>query len=437
MRATAPTFVLILALSLNVGAIAQPVSEDSPAGSGFVVLDLRIGDRFHFEGEFPVTFLVGAPREITDLIGDSHRSYPIGASIPSSPSTFTDHVSLATHLTERRDTTCAVIREDGCEDISRLHWSYHGIPALLGATALQGRTFNFGDEWVVAPMCPACTRPISIRIMEPAENSPEGTEFRVRIPPFLPWAPSWHNPSGILHMSIDVPVPLRADLGEHTYTLASADRGTTRIPADAPAAGRAVSSSLPFHAVEGRRPHEGDPFPGHPTWHEARASAKEISEPEDHQLLVSRYEYGSTQTKLRAMEAPLFETHEASWSSRYVSDGVETMSTFTRTQLRAGVVAGPYQWSEEQSYVWTNWSPNPGNETTGIWDSVRFVLDTEVLKGFRGFDVLTYADRWDLVVFHERENPPPGSYAAPNIVLNMETGVLISAMVETARLGGV
>lgn len=301
---------------------------------------------------------------------------------------YEQRVSIATMTVENLWASCATSTESGCSDEFTLSWFEQGSPGALGATLLQGRSFAVGDAWTLAGDCAGCEGPITVAIEPPAPDSPPGTAFvaRTSAAPFQ---------SGRLHMGTDAPFPLLAQLtswgGAWNATLASFTPGSGDVvrPPTPPESARSPPplAEVPY---EGRRPVEGSPLTGFPSWADARAATGPDPADDDASatLLSLAYPAGAGASWLDPAGVEVLRQESFDVASVYARagrDDVET--TYSRGTLRvAGLPIGAAStWSASSRTLPPTTLGACRDSSVPLWDLVRHAQGTGLLGGFAGF----------------------------------------------------
>lgn len=264
LRGLTPLCILLLAqVPLLSGGAVEAVHtwETDP---------LRVGDQARYQGRFNVTFTVEAPGATFDKSGRSATTFPLRAEALEGGVSI-HHISVASMLHESAGSPCPVRSQGACTPWRLVNWGIAGVPGLFGATLLQGRTVWIGGSWEVDADCGICLAPYNVTIQPPTPHSPPGTAYVANI------TIAFSVPLGFtsevaerLHMGAS-PFPLLVELpasagARREYRLVDVTRGDTPIVTPHPPITPTYANPFAMHPFVDRRPPEGTPRQGFPTW---------------------------------------------------------------------------------------------------------------------------------------------------------------------------
>lgn len=267
-RASTMPRIAPVTLALGILLLASMPIGPSVANAGagtFTPPLFSVGETAAYTG--PFTLSIEPPTTVIDKASRTVEAFGIRQG------TSTVNYISPRSMTQETRSGCAVDVDGDCVMHKFLWWD-QGTPGALGATLLQGRAFAIGDSWTIQGECVPCRAPLVVTV-EPAQTgSPAGTAYVAKIQGnYGPSGFDLWRVSGRIHMGTSHAFPLRLDLDDgRSFTLTAHTPGSTSIfPVSTPEPATYIPP-LPFMPFENRRPYEGTPPAGWPSWAEARAA---------------------------------------------------------------------------------------------------------------------------------------------------------------------
>lgn len=411
--------VVVGLLALLLLAPAFSVQGSSPSPDPLSVAPFVEGDFAQYEARFrdfpPLVsnYTVRGPSQTISVVGAPVDVFVLHREWGEKDRSHEQRISLSTFAVENQRYSCSIaaVNSDGSETCYPFStWMFdQGVPGLFGATLLQGRSFRVGDAWEQQGTCLGCRFPASVSIEAPRSDSPEGTDFVARVAAESTFGGILGT--GRLHMSTDTPFPLLADLrlpwGNYTARLLSATPGEGVVFANAAPAAPHYEAPLAQVPFEGRRPVEGAPLAGWPSWAEARdATAPDAADRDETAVFMGIDYFNGEGWSKWTIENPLYPTvpvvHRImdSGERRFYFDttfafpGNRTVNAeYTRTTSSSVILDRPNPLQPETTVEWeVEETEGPGDhvpdcpaESVPLWDLVRHSESTGLLGPFNGF----------------------------------------------------
>lgn len=427
IKSSAVVIAMLVSLPLVALHAATPARAD---GEAFTLPPFRIGDTATYNDSVdgPLTVSIGEPTRVLDASIHERDVIPVlyepwGMTEYFSPNTMTLEAAYWDCLAARNpDGTCK-------RPIVGWEWYSQGSPAVMGATYLQGRTFQIGDSWLLPGDCSECSwRRVTIE--SPNANSPDGTAFVANIRgDYMETAYK-----GRIHMSTSAPFPLLVEWASRgaSSRLASITQGTTPILSPTPPDGPAyLPSPLPILPFEDGRPVEGMPIPGWRSWSDARNASQSPEAGGEPNARFASVSYPSpTRTYIDIPTPNILVLTDYVVEARFALPGAE--DRLTKYRATTATVAGeetPYlqQGRTETLLTPTNLSLCP-EQSVPIWDSARLAMSLPYLHDFRQISLAaprTPACLGEVAIMGDSWFPPGGGFGFPETLhFTAQTGRL-------------
>lgn len=418
--------VVILALLLASTIVFEPpVARADPTTFSPPALLANSTIQYLTRFNTTLTFTVGPIGTALDVFGQEVAAYSIREDSGDSNLVQVHFVSPHTGTVETRYSGCTVSSSDRCM-LAGWSWSVQGSAALLGTTALQGRTFSVGDHWTLGGFCAACNGTVKFDILSPTATSPAGTDYVVNVT-----GRALGMTRGLLHMSANSPYPLLYE--ERSFrgnlTILDVKLGDAPIPVVSPPGEKSYSPPLSVVPFVGDRPVEGSPATGNPAWSEARnATGPDLLDREATSRLLE-VAYARDDMRAAPGTPPYFT--QFTYFSKFARPGLnDTHGTLTAGQsaILGAIGLGPRQWNAsgaEQSSA----TPLGTCVTVApvLWDAVRYGRDLGLLNDFTGWkfankDPFVGCEGYRFHILGTRFGPG----ATESVVFNVD-GTLVSA----------